>query len=173
MPKRIKKENNNNKPAANNNNKWLLFLFLKENIGMQSLLQLPPTLWFIDLKNLTVLYTQKVYILICHPLLVLNIQTKSSDNVNRHCLVLLKLREKMVEHRWDMHFSWILIELHWELDRTNYKRKSELKDGDDGLIKCTEHEKQGKGETVERVWIHGTWGLPTEDCENVDHLAGL
>lgn len=66
---------------------------------MESLLQSPSTLWFIDLKNLTVLYTQKVYILIsCHPLLVLNIQTKSSDNVNRHCLVLLKLREKMVEH---------------------------------------------------------------------------
>ena len=30
-----------------------------------------------------------------------------------------------------------------------------------------------KARTVERVWIHGTHGLPTEDCENVDHLKGL
>lgn len=41
-----------------------------------------------------------------------------------------------------------------------------MKYGNDELIKCAEHEKQDKGETVERVWIRGTGGLSTEDCEN-------
>lgn len=121
----------------------------------------------IDLKNLPILYTHKLYILIpCYTLLILNIQTKSSDNVNRHRLVLLKLREKMGNTNKTLHFSWILVEFHWELDLGICKRKSELKYGNNGLIKCAEHEKHGKGETVERVWIRGTHGLSAEDCEN-------